>query len=147
MSVSACCWVLLYMLISYMKFPNSHYTSDSLWHTLVIKPTAFQISLLYSEYYIWCFDLDNDLVLFYNESLTFSIVVVLWQFKRHRYYHGFSLFPAWISNNIQYKVWGENTYLFPNFSGAAIEISECISASEEILKDVDKWSSWFCQAI
>ena len=38
----------------------------------------------------------------------------------------YELIPAWISNYIQFKVWDEITYPFPNFSGAAIEVWEWI---------------------
>ena len=31
---------------------------------------------------------------------------------------------AWTSNHIHYKVWGEITYPFPNFNGAAVEVWE-----------------------
>ena len=30
--------------------------------------------------------------------------------------------PAWISNYIEYKVWGEITYPFLNLNGAAVEV-------------------------
>ena len=38
------------------------------------------------------------------------------------YQHGFTLIPAWISNYIHYKVWGEITYPFLNFNGATVEV-------------------------
>ena len=33
-----------------------------------------------------------------------------------------SLIPAWVSNNIRYKVLDEITYPFPNFNGATVEV-------------------------
>ena len=42
------------------------------------------------------------------------------------YQHGLTLIPIWISNYIQYKVWDEITYPFPNFNGANIGIWEWI---------------------
>ena len=36
------------------------------------------------------------------------------------YQHGLTLIQAWISNYIHYKVWGKNTYSFPNFNGATV---------------------------
>ena len=41
--------------------------------------------------------------------------------------HGLNLIPAWKSNYVYYKVWGEYTYLFRNFNGAGIEVCEWIS--------------------
>ena len=38
------------------------------------------------------------------------------------HYHGLTLIPAWINNNIHYKVWDEITYLFKTFSGATVEV-------------------------
>ena len=40
------------------------------------------------------------------------------------YYHEIILIPAWISNNINYKVWGEITYPLPNFNRANVEVWE-----------------------
>ena len=38
------------------------------------------------------------------------------------YWHGLTSTPAWISNYIHYKVWGEITYPFPNSSGLTFEV-------------------------
>ena len=38
------------------------------------------------------------------------------------YYHGLTLFPAWISNYIHYKMWDEITYPFLNFNSATVEV-------------------------
>ena len=38
------------------------------------------------------------------------------------YEYGLILIPAWISNYIHYKVWGEITYPFLNFNGATVEV-------------------------
>ena len=38
------------------------------------------------------------------------------------YLHGLILIPAWISNHTPNKVWGEITYLFPNFNGCTVEV-------------------------
>ena len=46
-----------------------------------------------------------------------------WTFR----WDGLTLIPAWISNYIHYKVWGEITYPFPNFNGATVEVWEWIS--------------------
>ena len=35
--------------------------------------------------------------------------------------------PAWISNQIKYKLWGEITYPFTIFNAAAVEVGEWIS--------------------
>ena len=43
------------------------------------------------------------------------------------YEHGLTLIRAWISNYIQYKVWGEITYPFPDFNGCTVEVWEWIS--------------------
>ena len=40
------------------------------------------------------------------------------------YLHGLTLIPAWINNDIHYKVWDEITYPFLNFSGIAAEVWE-----------------------
>ena len=43
------------------------------------------------------------------------------------YQHDFTLISAQMSNHhIQYKVWDEITYLFPNFNGAAVEVWEWV---------------------
>ena len=39
------------------------------------------------------------------------------------YYHGLILIPAWISNHLPSKMYGEITYPFPNFNGGTVEIS------------------------
>ena len=39
-------------------------------------------------------------------------------------YHGLILIPAWISNYIHDKVWGEISHHFPNFIGATVEVWE-----------------------
>ena len=33
-----------------------------------------------------------------------------------------TLISAWISNNINYKVWDGITYLLPNFNGATVDV-------------------------
>ena len=38
------------------------------------------------------------------------------------YYHGLTLIPAWISNHLPSKVWGEITYPLLNFNGATVEV-------------------------
>ena len=43
------------------------------------------------------------------------------------YWHGLTLFPAWIINHMPSKVWNEITHLFPNFNGAAVGVWEWIS--------------------
>ena len=50
------------------------------------------------------------------------------------YYHhgpilltGWILIPEWISNYIQYLLWGEITYPFPHFNGCTVESWEWIS--------------------
>ena len=43
------------------------------------------------------------------------------------YLHGLILIPAWISNYIDYKLWDDITYPFPNFTCAAVEVWEWIS--------------------
>ena len=41
--------------------------------------------------------------------------------------HGLTLIPAWISNHMPSKVWGEPTYPFPNFNGCIVAVWEWIS--------------------
>ena len=38
------------------------------------------------------------------------------------YWHGLTLIPALIGNNMPCNVWDEITYQFLNFNGAAVEI-------------------------
>ena len=38
------------------------------------------------------------------------------------YSHGLTLIPAWISNHMPSKVWGEITYPFLNFNGCTVEV-------------------------
>ena len=38
------------------------------------------------------------------------------------YLHGLTLIPAWISNYMPGKVWGEITYPFLNFNGCTVEV-------------------------
>ena len=38
------------------------------------------------------------------------------------YLHGLTLIPAWISNHMPGKVWGEITYPFLNFNGCTVEV-------------------------
>ena len=40
------------------------------------------------------------------------------------YQHGLTLIPAWISDHMHSKLWGEITYSFPNFNGAIVEVWE-----------------------
>ena len=40
------------------------------------------------------------------------------------YYHELTLISAWIFNHMSSEVWGEITYSFPNFNGAAVEVWE-----------------------
>ena len=40
---------------------------------------------------------------------------------------GLTLIPAWISDYIHYKVWGEIPYPLPNLKSAAVEVWEWIS--------------------
>ena len=47
--------------------------------------------------------------------------------------HGLTWIPAWINDNIYYKVWDEIMYPFPNFSGITAEGSEWISNYTHIL--------------
>ena len=41
-------------------------------------------------------------------------------------YGGLTLIPAWVSYYIQYQVYDEITYTFPNFIGTTIEVWEWI---------------------
>ena len=43
------------------------------------------------------------------------------------YYHGITLIPAWLSNYIHYKVWGELSFLVSNFYYSTVEVWEWIS--------------------
>ena len=43
------------------------------------------------------------------------------------YQHGLTLLPAWINNYINYEMWYEITYPFPNFIGRAVLFWEWIS--------------------
>ena len=43
------------------------------------------------------------------------------------YWHGLTVIPAWISNDVASKVWGEITYPFPNINDGTVEILELIS--------------------
>ena len=52
------------------------------------------------------------------------------------YQHEFTLIPAWISNNIYYKSWGEITYPFANFNSATAEVLEWIN------NFIEHWFSW-----
>ena len=58
--------------------------------------------------------------------LTSMIVLLIPVSKRvpvtHFYKQGLTLIPAWISNYIHYKEWGEITYPFLNFNGCTIEV-------------------------
>ena len=38
------------------------------------------------------------------------------------YLHGLTSIPAWISNYIHYKMWGEITYPVLNFNGCIVEV-------------------------
>ena len=38
------------------------------------------------------------------------------------YKHDITLIPAWISNDIHYKVWGDIIYPSPHFIGALVEV-------------------------
>ena len=38
------------------------------------------------------------------------------------YWHGLTVFPAWICNHVHYKVWDEITYPFLNFNGCTVEV-------------------------
>ena len=50
-------------------------------------------------------------------------ILVIWD---PFYWLCLTLIPAWISNNIHYKVWDENTCPFPNFNGAAVRLQAII---------------------
>ena len=41
--------------------------------------------------------------------------------------HGLTLIPAWISNCMPTKAWGEITYPFPILNGATVEVGKVIS--------------------
>ena len=43
------------------------------------------------------------------------------------YQYGLTLFPAWISNYIRYKVWDEINHPFPGFNAATVEVGKWIS--------------------
>ena len=47
------------------------------------------------------------------------------------YLQGLTLIPAWISNYIHYKMWGEITYPFLNFNGATVLKIGTLSTSHE----------------
>ena len=55
------------------------------------------------------------------------------------YWQTSTLISAWISNYIQYQVWDEVTYPFPNFNGEAVEVWEWISNSIPHLDLLSKW--------
>ena len=41
--------------------------------------------------------------------------------------HGLTLTPTWISNYMYHNIWDENTFPFPDFNGATVEVWEWIS--------------------
>ena len=45
-----------------------------------------------------------------------------------------TLIPAWINNQIHYKVWDEITCPFPNFNGETVEVWEGINSSPHTLQ-------------
>ena len=51
---------------------------------------------------------------------------LLWFSSTSRPYHWdrLTLITSWISNYIQYNVWDEITYLFPNFNGAPLKFTK-----------------------
>ena len=59
----------------------------------------------------------------------------------------FKFNPSMISNYIHYKMWDEITYIFPNFSGATIEVWEWISSLiPHLTGHVTTNSYWWHQA-
>ena len=59
------------------------------------------------------------------------------------YEHGLTLVSAWIGNHMPSKVWGEITYPFLNFNGAAIEVCEWISNFiPHFIMDVITYPCW-----
>ena len=58
------------------------------------------------------------------------------------YQHGLTLIPSQISNSV-HNVWDENTYLFPNVNGAAVEIWEWISNfTSHFIMDIITYPCW-----
>ena len=55
------------------------------------------------------------------------VIILTWTISDPFYQHDLTLIPAWISNLISYKMWGEITYPLPNFNGATVEVWEWIS--------------------
>ena len=60
-------------------------------------------------------DLDNPLAKWVPEFPVTNIIK-----------HGLTLFKAWISNYILYKLWDEITYLLPNFNDKTVELWESL---------------------
>ena len=61
--------------------------------------------------------------IFLNENDWIPIKILLKYVPSGTFYlHGLTLIPAWISNYIHYKLWGEITYPFLNFNGCTIEV-------------------------
>ena len=70
---------------------------------------------------------NNILPIYFNIQPAYSHQVSL-------YKHGSTLIPVWLSNNIHFKLWEENTWPFPNFNDAGTILG--MSAANERLRQI-----------
>ena len=56
--------------------------------------------------------------------MSWHLVSIKCTSRSFSYWHGLTLFPAWISNYIYYKVQDYIIYLFPSFNDAPVEVWE-----------------------
>ena len=55
-------------------------------------------------------------------EMSFERIFYIAQSVGLSYQNGLTLNPAWISNNIHYKMWGEFIYPFPNVNACSVEV-------------------------
>ena len=76
---------------------------------------------------LWQNNIGNDLNVVFLLWL-WNYTTALYHYTQNKTQQGTlcTLFTAWISNQIHYKMWGEIPYPFPNFNGATVEVWEWI---------------------
>ena len=72
-------------------------------------------------------EINGSFSYFLSGRLTPLFIQTLAHWSMFTHFCGLTLIPAWISNYIRFKVWGEITYPFPHFNGATVEVMEWIS--------------------
>ena len=114
-------WLMEYTGGNPITYLHSRKVWDEKWGCYLIINVLSIVYCLINQH---CHTVTHDAIRYQAGDNIDSSSTVTWG---HFSYMDSTSIPPWISNYIQYNMWDEITYPFPNFNGATVEVWEWIS--------------------